>query len=232
MRAPYVLRPTSYLLPATCYLLLRAPHRLGQEPYLLRTGRVRDVHRAHRLVEGDRAGGVDEDDALFGGPLASTLEELKAQSSALYLTNWLAGKGMFTDEEVRKIQLRNIAWAFGHISRGMYAPDETPRNYSQLAAIQLGSLMQAGAVSWHADQPAANGKDQGCIEINFDALPKAIESLETTVLQIKASGNKKRAEELKAQFVDADDDFAKTKTAITERWLRAPKASFVYAVRK
>lgn len=173
-----------------------------------------------------------EDDALFGGPLASTLEELKAQSSALYLTNWLAGKGMFTDDEVRKIQLRNIAWAFGHISRGMYAPDGTPRNYSQLAAMQLGNLMQAGAVSWHADQPAANGKDQGCIEINFDALPKAIESLETTVLQIKASGNKKRAEELKAQFVDADDDFAKTKAAITERWLRAPKASFVYSVVK
>jgi hypothetical protein len=173
-----------------------------------------------------------EDDALFGGTLASTLEELKAQSSALYLTNWLAGKGMFTDEEVRKIQLRNIAWAFGHISRGMYTADDTPRNYSQLAAMQLGSLMQAGAVSWHADQPAANGKDQGCLEINFDALPKAIESLETTVLQIKASGNKKRAEELKAQFVDADDEFAKTKAAITERWLRAPKASFVYAVSK
>ena len=172
-----------------------------------------------------------EDDALFGGPLASTLEELKAQSSALYLTNWLAGKGIFTDEEVRRIQLRNIAWAFGHISRGMYAADGTPRNYSQLAAIQLGSLMQAGAISWHADQPAANGKDQGCIEINFDALPKAIEELETTVLQIKASGNKKRAEELKAQFVDADDEFAKTRAAITERWLRAPKASFVYSVK-
>ena len=171
-----------------------------------------------------------EDDALFGGPLASTLEELKAQSSALYLTNWLASKGIFTDEEVRRIQLRNIAWAFGHISRGMYAADGTPRNYSQLAAIQLGSLMQAGAISWHADQPAANGKDQGCIEINFDALPKAIEDLETTVLQIKASGNKKRAEELKAQLVDADDEFAKTKTSITERWLRAPKASFVYSV--
>lgn len=172
-----------------------------------------------------------EDDALFGGPLASTLEELKAQSSALYLTNWLAGKGIFTDEEVRRIQLRNVAWAFGHISRGMYTADGTPRNYSQLAAIQLGSLMQAGAISWHADQPAANGKDQGCIEINFDALPKAIESLETTVLQIKASGNKKRAEELTAQFVDADDEFAKTKAAITERWLRAPKASFVYSVK-
>jgi hypothetical protein len=172
-----------------------------------------------------------EDDLLFGGTLASTLEELKAQTSAMYLTNWLAGKGVFTDDEVRKIQVRNIAWTFGHISRGMYTADGTPRNYSQLAAIQLGSLMKAGAISWQADQPAANGKDQGCVEINFEALPAAIESLEKTVLQIKASGDKKRAEELKAQFVDADDEFARIKSTLTERWLRAPKASFVYSVR-
>jgi hypothetical protein len=172
-----------------------------------------------------------QDDALFGGPLAATLEELKAQSSALYLTNWLAGKEMFTQDEVRKIQVRNVAWAFGHISRGMYTADGSPRNYSQLAAIQVGSLMKAGAISWHADQAAANGTDQGCIEINFDALPGAIESLETTVLQIKGKGDRKRAEQLKAEFVDAKDDFEKIKGTIAERWLRAPRASFVYSVR-
>ena len=87
-----------------------------------------------------------EDDALFGGTLASTLEELKAQTSSMYLTGWLAGKGIFTDDEVRKIQLRNIAWTFGHISRGMYTADGTPRNYSQLAAMLLGALMKAGEI--------------------------------------------------------------------------------------
>jgi len=171
-----------------------------------------------------------EDDVVFGGTLASTLEELKAQTSSMYLTNWLAGKGLFNDDEVRKIQLRNIAWGFGHISRGMYTADGTPRNYSQLAAMQLGAFMKSGAVSWKAAETAANGKDQGCVEIDFDALPAAIESFETTVLEIKASGDKKRAEELKAQFVDAKDDFADVKSTIAERWLRAPKASFVYSV--
>jgi len=75
------------------------------------------------------------DSVAFGGPLASTLEELKAETSAMFLTNWLMGKGMFTQEEVDQIQLRNIAWAFGHISRGMYAADGSSRAYSQLAAI-------------------------------------------------------------------------------------------------
>jgi len=171
-----------------------------------------------------------EDDVVFGGTLASTLEELKAQTSSMYLTNWLAGKGIFNEDEVRKIQLRNIAWGFGHISRGMYTADGTPRNYSQLAAMQLGAFMKAGAVSWKATETAANGKDQGCIEIDFAALPAAIESFETTVLEIKASGDKKRAEELKAQFVDAKDDFANVRSTIAERYLRAPKASFVYSV--
>jgi len=172
------------------------------------------------------------DDVIFGGPLAATLEELKAQTSAMYLTNWLAGKGIFSEDEVRKIQVRNIAWAFGHISRGMYSASGAPNNYSHLAAIQVGSLLKAGALTWHPDQLAANGTDQGCIEIDFDALPGAIESLETTVLQIKAKGDRKLAEQLKAEFVDAkDDDFAKLKETIAERWLRAPRATFVYAIR-
>lgn len=172
-----------------------------------------------------------EDDVLFGGTLASTLEELKAQTSSMYLTDWLAQRGIFTPEDVRKIQARDITWTFGHISRGMYAANGVPRNYSQLAAMQLGSFMKSGAIAWRAAEPAANGKDQGCVEIDFAALPAAVQSFETAVLQIKASGDKPRAEKLKADFVDAKDDFARLRDVIAERWLRAPKASFVYSIR-
>lgn len=173
-----------------------------------------------------------EDDRLFGGPMASTLEEFKAQTSSLYLTDWLAGKGIFTPEEARKIQVRSIAWAFGHISRGMYAADGTPRNYSQLAAMQVGTFLEEGGLEWHADATAANGTDAGCIEVNFEKLPAAIEALETTVLKIKASGDRKTAEALKARFVDAEDEYAQIRQTITQRGLRSPKASFVYSVRR
>jgi hypothetical protein len=50
------------------------------------------------------------------------------------------------------------------------------------------------------------------------------------VLQIKAAGDKARAEKLKAQFVDGKGEFATLRATIAERWLRAPKASFVYSV--
>ncbi len=173
-----------------------------------------------------------DDDVLFGGTLASTLEELKAQTSSMYLTDWLATKGIFTADEVRKIQLRNIAWAFGHISRGMYTADGTPRNYSQLSAMQVGAFLKAGALAWKPDEVAANDTDKGCMEIDFDVLPAAVQALETTVLEIKASGDKARAEKLKAEFVDAKDEFDAVKAVVAERWLRAPKASFVYSIRR
>ena len=171
-----------------------------------------------------------EDAVVFGGPLASTLEELKAQTSSMYLVDWLADKGLFTPDEAKKIHLRDVAWMFGHISRGMYAADGTPKNYSQLSAMQLGSFVRAGAITWKADEPAANGSDRGCLSVDFKALSEAVKSFETTVLEIKASGDKPRAEKLKADFVDGKGDFNALREVITERWLRAPKATFVYSV--
>jgi hypothetical protein len=96
--------------------------------------------------------------------------------------------------------------------------------------MQIGSLMKSKALAWRAEAMAANGKDQGCIEVDFAALPAAIKDLEAAALQIKAAGDKARAEKLSAQFVDAKDDFAKVKDTIAERWLRAPRATFVYSV--
>jgi len=51
------------------------------------------------------------------------------------------------------------------------------------------------------------------------------------VLKIKATGDRAGAENLKAEFVDASNDFAKVKGAIAERWLRAPRATFVYSLK-
>ena len=51
------------------------------------------------------------------------------------------------------------------------------------------------------------------------------------MLKVKARGDKKDAEEMKAAFVDGTDERGRLKGVITERWLRAPKATFVYSVR-
>ena len=174
-------------------------------------------------------GKIDRD--AFGGPLASTLEELKAQTAALYFTEWLVGKNQLDKESADKSFVRDMFWAFGHVSRGMYEDNHHPKNYSQLAAIQVGWLMKNGAMAWKADETAANGKDKGCFAIDLPKVPAAVTSLMTEVAQIKGKGDKARAEVLLKDWVDVTGDRKKVHEVITERMTRAPKQSFVYSVK-
>lgn len=170
-------------------------------------------------------------DEIFGGPLASTMEELKAQTSAMFFADWLAERKVITQDEADKAHVRDIAWGFGHISRGMYTADGKPKTYSQLASIQQGFLRKAGALTWKPDAKAGNGVDVGCVELDLKKFKTATAELEKQVLGAKGRGDKAAAEKLKADFVDAKDDWEKVRADITERWLRAPKASFVYSVK-
>ncbi|MEZ4445405.1 MAG: hypothetical protein R3B72_40400 [Polyangiaceae bacterium] len=169
---------------------------------------------------------------IFGGPLASTLEELKAQTAALYFTDWLVENKVLTKDEAEKAHVRDIAWTFGHISRGMYSGDGKPKPYSQLAAIQIGWLLANGAAEYKPNDKANNGQDQGCFELHLDKFPKVVEALMRDVAGVKARGDKKRAEALKKRFVDDEGELADLRKIIQERWLRAPKATFVYSVRQ
>ena len=173
-----------------------------------------------------------EDDEIFGGPLASTMEELKAQTASLYFSEWLVTKNLLTKEEAEQAHLRDVAWAIGHISRGMYSADGKPKNYSQLASIQMGTLFKAGALSWKAEEKATNGTDVGCLEVDFAKWVPTVNTLAGRVLKAKGSGDKKGAEAMVKELVDAKDDWSKMKDTLSERWLRAPKATFVYSVKK
>lgn len=170
--------------------------------------------------------------AIFGGAAASMLEELKAQTAAMYFTDWLQAQGVIDRQSADRARLGNIAWGFGHIAQGMYDAERKPKPYSQLAAIQLGSLNRAGVLAWREKARAANGRDTGCFEVDLVRWPEATRALATRVLRIKGSGDRAGADALRAEFVDAADDWARARDVIRERVLRAPKASFVYAIRQ
>lgn len=170
------------------------------------------------------------DDDLFGGPLASTLEELKAQTASMYFTDWLAERGVISKEDAARTNLRDVTWAFGHISRGMYDGGGKPKNYSQLASIQLGTLYKAKVLEWKKSEQAANGTDEGCFEVDLNAWRPAVDALTKQVLTIKAAGLRHEAEALTTEFVDAPGEWADLRQIIAQRWLRAPRATFVYSV--
>jgi hypothetical protein len=166
--------------------------------------------------------------AVFGGPVASVMEELKAQTGALFLIELLRGAGIITAELALQSYADAVVWALGHVSQGMYTGSGERKTYGQLAAIQLGYLLERGAISWRADALAANGTDRGALAIDYERLVPAADDLMKVVAGIKARGDRAAALALIAKYVDGA---VVPHAAIQERFLRVPKASFVYAVR-
>jgi hypothetical protein len=170
------------------------------------------------------------DGQVFGGPLASTLEELKAQTAALYFSDWLAARGVLSKEDAQNSHLRDVLWAFGHIASGMVDARGRPKPYSQLAAIQMGFLHQRGVLAWNADEKAANGTDTGCFAVDLAKWPAAVDDMSRLVFGIKSRGDRALAEKTRDEFVTGGTKWADLRGVIEQRWQRAPKASFVYAI--
>lgn len=170
------------------------------------------------------------DEETFGGGLSATLEELKAQTAALHFASWLVGRKVIDRQTADRALARDVVWAFGQISDGMLTPDGKPKPYAQLAAIQVGSLLEAKAMEWKPSETAANGKDQGCFELHIQKFPAAAEGLGRAVLGIKARGDKTEALKMRMAHVDQDGPWKAIRGIIQERALRDPKGSLVYSV--
>ncbi len=169
--------------------------------------------------------------AAFGGTDASMLEELKAQTGAIVYTDWLVAKGSVDPAVANRSHIREVLWMFGHISRGMYEPNDKPRPYSQLAAIQAGTFVRDGVLTFDAQSTAANGRDVGCFAIDLTKLPNAAKQLGHSVFGVKARNDVKGLAALKRDFVDTRGPWKANMELIGERWRREPQATFVYAVR-
>jgi hypothetical protein len=175
-----------------------------------------------------RVGGKT-DREIFGGPLASTLEELKAQTGALWLTEFLRSRGVIDEAFARQVWVDAIIWATGHIASGMYSADDKtrPKPYSQLAAIHLGFLIDEGVITFDPKARAANGQDVGSLGVHVERLGAATEKLMRLVGGIKARGDRAAAEALVQKYVEGATE---RNGRIAERLQRLPKGSLVYAL--
>ncbi len=98
---------SSLLCPATMESFTDDPHSNLMATVL---------HEAtHNLgpAQGYKAHGKDGA-ASFGGPTASMLEELKAQTGAMVFTDWLVDKGVIVASTARQSHVREVLWMFGH----------------------------------------------------------------------------------------------------------------------
>lgn len=209
---------------------LLGPETMKLYPADLRPGQLSTVlHEAtHNLGpthEWPTAGKKDTE--VFGGDLASVLEELKAQTGALYLLEYLGARGVLGEAEVRAAHVDSLVWALNHVSRGMKDADGR-KPYGELAAIQVGVLLEEGALRWDPKAKAANGRDEGAFELDFAKLRPAVEKMMAVVGAIKAKGDKAGALALEAKY--ADTSRVVPHEIIRERCRRFPQPSFVFSV--
>lgn len=160
---------------------------------------------------------------VFGGRLEGVLEELKAQTGALWYVELLRRKGLVSDRLAREIYTHELAWCFSHISNGMTTDGGAPKPYSQLAAVQIGGFVKAGVLEW---KEGPDGVER--FTVDFAKLPGAVESLMAKVIRIKATGDVEGAKALVGGFVSGPDASLMRLDTVQARLRKYPKESYSY----
>jgi hypothetical protein len=161
---------------------------------------------------------------VFGGRLETVLEELKAQTGALWYVELLRRKGLLSDARARQIYAHEIVWAFSHISEGMFTEGDNPRPYSQLAAVQIGSFLKDGAMSWVKEG------DKELYRVDFARLPASVEALMRKVGRLRAAGDAAAAKAFVDDFVSGEGSRLLRADEVERRLRKFPKPSFAYTV--
>jgi len=168
--------------------------------------------------------------AIIGGLNASIMEELKAQTGALWYTEMLRKKGLLDDATARSTVTGSILWAFGHISRGLFDNDGKRSVYSTIAAIHIGYFVDEGALSFDPLLDPNNSGDKGRFRVYHDRLGPAVDKLMKRVGRILASGDKTDAEALIKAYTEGAGLEKIKYQQVQERLLKFPKESFSYAI--
>ncbi len=168
---------------------------------------------------------------IFGGRNAMVLEELKAQTGGIWFIDYLRGKGYFDQKRANEIYTAAIDWCFNHISRGMFTATGNPKAYSQLAAIQIGTFVRDGALTWVPNVDPQNDGVLGRFQINYDKLPASIEGLMRKTGQVMASGDAASAKTLIDDFTAGEGSKLVRMKEVEDRYLGFTKASFDFAVK-
>jgi hypothetical protein len=165
----------------------------------------------------------------FGGPLAGMLEELKAQTAALYLSEWLVDRSLLARREAEKAHLMDVAWIFGQLASGVVDAVGLPKPYAQLSAIQLDFLNHEGVLKWRPTQLAANGKDLGCFSYNALKWRATAKKMMRVVLRIKAQSDRRGAQALLDAALRDEKSWNEVRTSIQNRWRRVRSTTYIYA---
>lgn len=167
---------------------------------------------------------------IFGGPLATVMEELKAQIGSWFYVPMLVEAGVMTQDQARQMYTHSIVWSFGHLSQGLWESNGNPKPYSQLSAIIVGRLVEGGALEW-VSVDAADGSQKGLFNLNFDKIPEVIKVLTKDIVTAKATGNVEAAKAIVDPYVSGAKKALVHIEDIKARLSGYPRSSMVYEVK-
>lgn len=175
-------------------------------------------------IDGKRPG------QIFGGGLATVLEELKAQTGSWFYVPLLQESGVIDENQAKQLYTHALVWSFGHLSQGLFAPDGNPKPYSQLSAVIVGRLMDAGALEW-VDVTGADGSRKGLFNMKFELVPAVVKNLMRDVVSAKATGNVEAARTMVDDFVTGPKKALIHLDEIKARLAPFPRGSMIYQVK-
>jgi hypothetical protein len=131
---------------------------------------------------------------------------LHKAAPSMSFAEWLFDQKSIERDIANQAHVRSLFRAFGAIAHGT----------DPIASAEFSALFNASAITWNPSDMAANGSERGCYSIDFSKLPGALKVLAKTAFKTRAD----RSEQERLHL-----------SRITERFLRAPKRSYVYSLR-
>jgi hypothetical protein len=167
---------------------------------------------------------------IFGGLTSSILEELKAQTGALWFTGYLHEKGLFDEAEARASYTSSVVWALSQISHGLLSSTGRPEVYPTLSAIQISFLLDEGALTFDSTLAPGNAGDAGRFVIHYDKMPAAVDKLMKMAGQLMAMGDKAEADEVIAAATSPEGQSKVHQKRVADRMMRFRKEAFGYTI--
>lgn len=108
----------------------------------------------------------------------SAIEECKADTTSMYLTDWLKNRGELNQNDLDETYATMLAGFFRSMRFGL------TQAHARANAIQLNFLLEAGSVTCD---------ETGLFDINTEKMPAAISALVQKVMEIEYNGNRDEA---------------------------------------
>lgn len=128
------------------------------------------------------------------------IEECKADTTSIYLTDWLRKRGELTDEQYEETCATMLAGFFRSMRFGL------SQAHARANAIQLNFLLENGAVSC----------SDGVFSVHADKMPDAVSALVQKIMEIEYAGNRSEALQFLNKYAVLNDELTEKLAALAD----------------